>query len=244
MADLLELTGRAEATHFWFHGFRAYVAPALEAVAAGRRDLRLLECGCGTGYNLSLLKPYGRTFAFDLAQEAVSRARESGRPLVRADVERIPFRDGTFDIATSFDVLQTVPDDRGAIREIGRVLKSGGHAVLNVSALEMMRGDHSRVWGERRRYTSDSAARLVGSAGLEPVRIDYLFASLLPLMLAVRTGQKMMRLVRQPQGDADLTVPISPVNATLTWLVRREAAVARRFPMPFGSSLLIVARKR
>ena len=243
MADLLELTGRAEATHFWFHGFRAYVGPTLEAVAAGRRHLRLLDCGCGTGYNLSLLKPYGQVFAFDMARDAMWRARQSGRPLVRADVEHIPFRDGTFDIATSFDVLQTVPDDRRAMREIARVLKSGGHAVLNVTALELMRGDHSDVWGERRRYTSATAARLVASASLEPVRVAYLFASLLPLMLAVRTGQKLMRFIRQPQGDADLTVPVAPVNETLTWLVRWEAALARRVPMPFGSSLLIVARK-
>ena len=244
MTDLLELTGRAEATHFWFHGFRAYVAPALERAAAGRRDLRLLDCGCGTGYNLSLLEPYGQTFAFDLAPEAMGRARRSGRPPVRANIEHIPFRDATFDIATSFDVLQTVPDDRRAVREIARVLKPGGQAVFNVTALELMRGDHSEVWGERRRYTSTSAKELVGSAGLEPVRISYLFASLLPLMLAVRTGQKLMRVVRQPKGDADLTVPITPINATLTWLVRREAALARRFEMPFGSSLLIVARKR
>ena len=116
--DLLELTGRAEATHFWFHGFRAYVAPALQAVAAGRRGLRLLDCGCGTGYNLSLLEPYGRTFAFDMAPEAMTRARRAGRPLARADVEHIPFRDATFDIATSFDVFQTVPDDRRAMRDL------------------------------------------------------------------------------------------------------------------------------
>src|SRR5262245_14779569 len=140
MTDLLELTGRAEAAHFWFHGFRAYVAPALEMAAAGRRHLRLLDCGCGTGYNLSLLEPYGQAFAFDLAPEAMRRERRSGRPLVRADIEHIPFRDATFDIATSFDVLQTVPDDRRAVREIARVLKPGGHAVLNVTALELMRG--------------------------------------------------------------------------------------------------------
>ena len=243
MGDLLELTGRAEATHFWFRGFRKFFAPVISDIAAGRRDLRLIDCGCGTGYNLALLSPYGRVFGFDLTAEGTQRARASGRAVVRADMEHIPFASGSFDVATSFDVLQSVPDDRRALREIARILKPGGHAVLNVSALEFLRADHAEVWSELRRYTPATARRLIADAGLQPVRVSFLFGSLLPLMLAVRTGQKLLRRFRSPRGDAELLVPAAPVNETLTWLVSREAALARRVPMPFGSSLMMVARK-
>lgn len=243
MADLLELTGRAEATHFWFRGFRTYVAPVIHEIAAGRRDLRMLDCGCGTGYNLSLLRPYGRAFAFDLTNEGVMRARAFDRTIVRADMEHIPFAANTFDVATSFDVVQSVPDDRTALREIARVVKPGGHAVLNVTAFEWLRGDHAEVWRELRRYTPAQAAQLVEGAGLRVARISLLFASLVPVMLAARTAQNLLRRFREPKGDADLTVPPAPINAALTWLVRGEAALARRVPMPVGSSLLIVARK-
>jgi ubiquinone/menaquinone biosynthesis C-methylase UbiE len=244
MSDLLELTARAEATHFWFHGFRGYVAPALGQIAAGRRQLQILDCGCGTGYNLqNLLQPYGRTFGFDFNPDAVRRARAAGRPLARADIQRIPFRSNTFDLATSFDVVQSVPDDRAALSEMARVLKPGGSVMLNVTALDLLRGDHSDVWGELRRYTRERAAALVGGAGLEPTRITYLFGSLVPLMLAVRQVQAMRRRYRAPTGDEDLAVPSPPVNAALTALVRAEVALARRVTIPFGSSLLIVARK-
>ena len=244
MGGLLELTARAEATHFWFRGFRTFVAPVLREIAAGRRDLRMIDCGCGTGYNLTtLLQPYGRAFAFDLTPDALRRARTSGRPLVRADLEHIPFRSGSFDLATSFDVVQSVPDDRRALHEMARVLKPGGYVVLNVTALELLRGDHSEVWGELRRYTPETAARLIEDAGLQVARITYLFASLVPLMLAVRRVQRMLRPFREPRGDSDLTVPPAPVNAVLTRLVSGEAALARRVAMPFGSSLLVVARK-
>lgn len=244
MSDLLELTARAEATHFWFHGFRGYVAPAIRRIAAGRRDLQIIDCGCGTGYNLRhVLEPYGRTFGFDFNADAIRRARSAGRPLVRADIQRIPFRANVFDLATSFDVVQSVPDDRAALCEMARVLKPGGAALLNVTALDLLRGDHSDVWGERRRYTRDRVAALVRSTGLEPSRISYLFGSLVPLMLAVRKAQAMRRRYRAPTGDEDLTVPSAPVNTALTALVRFEVALASRVPMPFGSSLLIVARK-
>ena len=240
----LELTARAEPTHFWFRGFRAYVAPVVRKIAAGRRDLRMIDCGCGTGYNLkTLLQPYGLAFAFDLTPDALQRARAAGRPLVRADMEHIPFHSGSFDLVTSFDVVHSVTDDRKALREMARVLKPGGYLVMNVVALELLRGDHSAVWREERRYTRLEGARLIEDAGLEAVRIVYIFASLVPMILAVRTAQRMLRLLRRPSGDADLTVPVAPVNAILSGLVRGEAALARRLPMPFGSSLLMVARK-
>ena len=244
MSGLLDLTARAEATHFWFRGFRLYFVPAIREIAAGRRDLRILDCGCGTGYNLkTLLQPHGQAFAFDLTPDAIDRARAVGRPLVRADMEHIPFKTGSFDLATSFDVVQSVPDDRKALREMARVVKPGGHVVLNVTALPLLRGDHSDVWGELRRYTLESAARLIEDVGLQAVRVTYLFGSLVPLMLTVRSVQKMLRPFREPRGDSDLTVPLAPLNALLTGMVRGEAALARRVNIPFGSSLLLVARK-
>ncbi|MDA1184077.1 MAG: class I SAM-dependent methyltransferase [Acidobacteria bacterium] len=240
----LALTALAEPRHFWFHGFRAYVLPVIRDIVGDRRDLRMIDCGCGTGYNIkTLLQPNGRAFAFDMSLDALQRARSSGRPLAQADMERIPFRSATFDLAISFDVVQSVSDDTAAVREMARVLKPGGHLVMNVTALEFLRGDHSDVWGEQRRYTRDSGTRLVEGAGLDVVGVAYLFASLVPMMLTVRMVQRALRLVREPSGDTELAVPAPPINALLTGLVRAEAAVARRLPMPFGSSLLVVARK-
>lgn len=241
--DLLELTARAEASHFWFRGFRRFVAPVLAEIAGGRSGLRLVDCGAGTGHNVSLLRPHGRVFAFDLAPTSLTKGRLSGRPLVRADVTRIPFHAETFDVATCFDVLQCVPDDRAAVVEMARVTRRGGTVVLTLAAFEMLRGDHAEFWREQRRYTPSMARRLAQQAGLQPLRVSFLFASVFPLMLGVRAAQRLTRRFRDPRADSDIGVPAAPVNAALSALVRGEAALARRMEMPVGSSLLVVARK-
>jgi SAM-dependent methyltransferase len=243
MGHGLELTGEAEASHFWFRGFRAFVAPVIHDLAAGRTNLRLIDCGCGTGYNLSLLRPYGRAWGFDLSTVGVRRARASGQLVARGDVTAIPFASGLFDIAASFDVLQCVEGDRQAVREMSRIVRPGGTVLLTLAAFDALRGDHAIVWNERRRYTPALARSLVEQAGLRVERITFTFASVFPVIASARLLQRVVRPFRGVRQDADIRVPAAPVNNILTRLVLAEAAIARSWPMPIGSSLLVVARK-
>jgi ubiquinone/menaquinone biosynthesis C-methylase UbiE len=240
----LELTSLAEARHFWYSGFRRFVTPAIEAVTAGRPGLRLIDCGCGTGANMRLLAPYGRVWGFDLTEWGAQHARATaGRPVVRADITRIPFASATFDVATSFDVLQMVEADGQALREMARIVRPGGAVVLTLAALDFLRGDHAISWNEVRRYTPARARRLLGLAGLRAERVRFLFASVFPVIAAARLTQRVLRPFRGVRDDLDMSVPAAPINAALTALVTAEAALARRIRMPIGSSLLVVARK-
>ena len=239
MDDLLDLTSRVEATHFWFRGFRRFVVPAIREIAGLHRDLHLLDCGCGTGFNLAtLLRPYGRAFGFDLTPGGLVRARRTGVPVARASMSAIPFQSSRFDVVTSFDVMQYVDDDGAAMKEMARVLKPGGGLVVTAAAMNVLRGGHAGTWPEVRRYTTARMRSVVEGAGLEVQRLTYLFATLFPAMLAVRALNR-----DTPASDWEMRVPAAPINVALTWMLSGEAAISRRVPMPAGSSVLVVARK-
>ena len=243
MDDLLDLTSRVEATHFWFRGFRRFVAPAIAEIADTRRDLYLLDCGCGTGHNLAtLLRPYGHAFGFDLTPAGLMHARRAGLPLARANMSAIPFQSSRFDIVTSFDVMQYVDNDLAVVQEMARVLKPGGGLVVTAAALDVLRGGHAGTWPEVRRYTTARMRSIVEGAGLTISHLTYLFATLFPMMLAVRA---LRRDAASPDGEGDweMRVPPAPINGALATMLAGEAAISRHVPMPAGSSVLVVARK-
>lgn len=244
MADRLELTSRAEATHFWFRGFRAFITPVIRDLSKGRRDLRIIDCGCGTGHNIRLmLEPYGRVVGFDVNEGGVAMSHALGASVVRADAAHVPFASESFDVATSFDVMQCLEPDAAVVREMARLVRPGGAVVVTMAALEMLRGDHSESWQETRRYTPASAKALFVQAGLRVERVSFLFGSLFPLMLTVRVAQRLLRRFRAHRPDTDIAVPSAPVNGLLTALVTAEASIAQRFSLPVGSSLLVVGKK-
>ena len=243
---LLELTYRAEQSHFWFRGFRQYVTPAIARATAGRRDARILDCGCGTGTNLEMLKPYGRAAGFDLTRIGTEFAKSHGHKVAQASIGDIPFKTGMFDLVTSFDVFQVLPDavEQSAIIEMYRVLKPGGWMLLHVAALEILHGKHSVLSEEHRRYTKSSLRALVEGAGFRIERITYDHCSLLPIMLPVRVWHRMTATDGVvAAGEGEITVPSAPVNSALTAVVSLEAKALQMFDMPIGSSLMCLARK-
>ena len=104
---------------------------------ANARGLRVLEIGCGMGTDGAQFAKAGADYTgIDLTEAAVELARKrfhvsglKGEFRV-ADAERLDFPDASFDLVYSHGVLHHTPDIEAAVREIHRVLKPGGRAVV------------------------------------------------------------------------------------------------------------------
>ena len=114
---------------------------------------------------------------------------------------------------------------------------------MNVAAMDALKGDHSVLGHEVRRYSRGSLTRLLTGAGFDIVRITHTNASLFLPMLAVRTWQRWRGLRSEEEARADITVPPAPLNELLSAVLVVESWWARAFTSPFGSSLLCLARK-
>lgn len=69
----------------------------------------------------------------DLTEEAVASIKElAGDECLVLDGGRTPFEDGTFDLVVIIDFLEHIPDDRGFVAEMNRVMKDNGLLVVNV----------------------------------------------------------------------------------------------------------------
>jgi len=247
MDALLERTFEAEQRHFWFRGFKRFVAPFMQEATAGRSSAKLLDAGCGTGVNLPLLSEYGNAIGVELVWRGLQFAHQRGiSGLIQGSVTNLPFAPETFDAVVSFDVLYCLdtPDEQAALAEMFRVLMPGGSLVVNVAALEFLKGDHSTLGREVRRYTKRDLSAKLESAGFEIRRITYTNASLFPIIAAVRMMQRMRGVRVEEDNPGDFYVPPAPVNAVFAGALTLESKLIKMgVHMPVGSSLLCLAKK-
>jgi SAM-dependent methyltransferase len=244
--ELLRATARAEARHFWFRGFRWFVAPLIRHALDARHRPRILDCGCGTAANVEFLERYGASYGFDLSAVGLYIGREAGRRrLARATVTAAPFPTDTFDLVTSFDVLYSLHerDEQSAVAEMFRVTRPGGYVLINVAALDMLRGDHSVLGREVRRYTRARLAAVVANAGFTVERLTYTNATLFLPLAVLRAMQRRRGLASENNATREISVPPVPINAAMSTVLFLESLWLRWIDNPFGSSLLCLARK-
>ncbi|HEX8494144.1 MAG TPA: methyltransferase domain-containing protein [Pyrinomonadaceae bacterium] len=231
-----------EGTHWWFAGRRRIITAFVEEICRklGQDELRILDVGCGTGANLELLGKYGKAEGVDVSLAALDFCRARGLTNVRqGEAEKLPYEDGSFDLVTALDVVEHLDDDVAGLREMRRVLRPGGRALLFVPAFMFLWGVQDDVSHHRRRYTLPGLRRILREAGYEVERATYANISFFaPIWL----GRVLMRATGlRPASENNINV--SALNGLLGRVLGAESALLRRINFPFGVSALCIARK-
>jgi len=241
---MLEATARAEDRHFWFIGLRRHARQMLDAALRGGTVHVIVDCGTGTGRNLDWLQQYGLAVGIERSAVGLRLGRARRGRLVQATVTALPVATASADLVTSFDVLYCLDDasEAQAVGEMFRVLKPGGIALINVAALDILRGAHSTLTHEVRRYTRTRLGARLEQAGFRLERLTYTNMATFPITLASRLADRLTG--RAAKGSAaEFTVPPAPINAILDAALAVEAGLARFVNLPVGSSIMAIARK-
>jgi SAM-dependent methyltransferase len=240
----------AEERHFWFRARnRAIEAVVRQVTADLAPGYRVLEVGCGTGNVLRMLGRVcerGTVVGMDLhAQGLRYAAHRTGCGLVQGDLHAPPFR-VPVELIGLFDVLEHFDDDAGVLRALHSMLTPGGRVVMTVPA-------HAWLWSyfdegahHRRRYAPAELDAKLAAAGYQVEYLTPYMASILPLvwLRRWRPGASLGATDRVYDLLTGELRTIPGVNGVLVFLLTQEARViARRRRLPFGTSLLAVARR-
>ncbi|MGZ8216148.1 class I SAM-dependent methyltransferase [Methylomagnum sp.] len=234
-----ETMARTEDQHWWYVGRRRILAEVIEGLAP-KPAARILEIGAGTGGNLAMLNRFGEVSAVELDDYARARAAEkTGIPVRKGYLpDGLPFAGPSFDLVCLFDVLEHIPDDVAALRALRGLIRPGGQILLTVPAHAWLWSRHDTNVHHYRRYNGRTLRQCGEEAGLRIVRLSYFNLWLAPLAVAARLVDRL--LPRESGGSLGEELPAGPINRVFLALFGSEAALLRRFDLPFGISLLAV----
>ena len=233
-----------EARHWWFVGRRRIVQSVLASLFGERRDLKILDIGCGTGGMIPILARHGRVTGIDGAEAAIrySRERHGGMAELRQiDFPREMPPGGEYDLVTLFDVLEHLDDDATALRRAASLAREGGRLIVTVPAYRFLWSPHDEINQHRRRYSPRELRDRILSAGLALRRLSHFNTLLFPIVYAARVVRRSR--VRTGDQRSDFRVGQRWLNALLADVFGVERFLLRRMDLPFGVSLLAVAER-
>ena len=238
-----------EETHWWYVGMRAVVDSLLPPVSLPTAP-RALDAGCGTGYNaIWLRRQYGaQVTVLDCSAYAFPYCRKRQlQDLVQGSVAALPFSTNSFDFLICLEVLTQLENDLlrvQTLREISRVLKPAGYAILRVPAFKWLSSSHDRELRTYHRYGGRDFREAIEDAGLRIVRFTFANCLLFPGALIWRSLKKT--------GLAPAGSDVSPttrgpewLNRIMTSIMRIEASAlrGRRISFLWGTSLVAIGQK-
>ncbi len=232
-----------EEKYWWFCGQRFLLKHLLQKDYGSRRDLRLLDAGCGTGLTLQFLSSFGSVRGVDVAAEALEFCQKRGLQITQGNILQVPFADGSFDVVTALGVFyhKNIPDDVAGFQEIYRVLASGGRFYMTDSAMKCLYGKHDIAFHGLRRYSRRELREKLEKAGFVVEKISYFNMLLFPLVYCKRKLEKWSPALPESEVKQD----ISPI---LNWLLKKlycaELFFVSYFNYPFGINIVAVAKKK
>lgn len=233
---------KLEGFYWWFVARRRLLAWLVRTITAEFDEPVMLDVGCGTGMNYTVLSKYGEAFSTDMSDAALKYSKDRGIDnLVRSKSEVLGFTTGSFDVVTALDVLEHVDDDLAAMGELWRVTRDNGLLIVTVPAYGFLWSEHDEALHHKRRYAAHELRNKLVRAGFEVERISYYITMLFFPIFLMRIIQNVVKKSVHPK-TSHVILPFW-INTILIWLLGAERVLLRWINFPFGVSLVCIARK-
>lgn len=231
-----------EDSHFWFIGKRLFIKTILNKYCQNyKKNLKILDIGCGTGGLTLFLTNWGKVIGIEKNQLAIKLAKKRQLKIIKADAQKLPFSDNKFDLVTIFDVLyhKDINDVIKVIKESYRVLKINGFFLITDSSFNFLKSNHDKILGGNKRFTIKKIEKFLTKSDFIILKSSYIFFFIFPLIFLKR---KIIDFIFKTK-NSDVEKIANFINWLLIKLISFEAWLLRYLSFPFGSSLIIMAKK-
>ena len=237
---------RVEGSHWYYSGKRRIVRGWIQRIRPPKPTDTLLDCGAGTGIFAQEMEADCRVLVLDDHEESLRMLRKKFRAdqLVELKDGSIDLPDASVEYVTALDVLEHIDPHAEAVKGFHRVLRPGGLAVVTVPASMALFSDWDVSLHHFRRYDRAGLCAIFPLSDWEIVHLNYTNVIVFPIVWLVRKARrKQIKTETAEVGTrAEDKMPSKPVNAVLKAIFAGMGLW--RTPMPFGVSLVLVARKK
>lgn len=244
-----DVTAEVEARSFWCRTRNRVLTQVFQRFTDRARRLDVLEIGCGIGGVINALRhiPNLQLTGSEIYVHGLryARSRMPDIEFIQLDATAIPFR-AAFDVVGAFDVLEHIEQDELVMQQVHDTLRPGGAFVVTVPQYPWMWSTLDELVHHKRRYRRRELVERLERAGFEVVYVTSFVTVLFPVMVATRFFDRFRSRAEDPMVDFSAHVaPPRALNLLCDWLTRLdEAALRIGLTLPFGGSLLAVARRR
>ncbi len=233
-----------EQTHWWYIARRKIIFDWADRTLIEYASPRILDIGCGTGFNVEYLRDrgYGQTVGLDFSPDALGFCRSRHLThLVCSDGVRPPFNSESFEVIVALDLIEHLENDNQALFQLARLLKPNGSLIIFTPAFQFLWSLQDEVSHHYRRYTANELRGKLEKVGLNIVKLTYANTFLFPLIWA---GRLILRLSgNNISGTSENDLHPGWSNNLLQSVFAAERPLLRHLNFPFGVSLLCVAKK-
>lgn len=246
--DSYEKLFKCETTSFWYGVRNKIICQTIKKYLPVRSNV--LEVGSGTGFVASAVRKLGYTVdCADLFLNGLSfcQTRNAGRSCFQLNLEDMVFIE-EYDAVCAFDVIEHIDHDSVALKNMHALLKEGGYAFITVPACPSLWSSGDEIAEHKRRYTALELREKVEQSGFQVCRMTYFMTLLFPVYYILRKCSKDSSVIDNSSQSAkekwfSQFNPHPLVNIPLYFIFSIEPFLLRFTDLPFGSSLLCIARK-
>jgi SAM-dependent methyltransferase len=230
-----------EMASWWHLARRTLLREITEQALRGKREARILDMGGAAELELEQPSPFQVVNQHSTLAAAAFHQWHARKNLVCSSIDELSFASNCFDLVLAGDFLQSVEDDRAALRELRRVLKDGGLLCLTVPAYSFLWSEDDERRGNCRRYRTSELRRKLTTSGFEVERASYFVATAFVPVTLARLAKSIVSTSSSTTRNSVRRARFG--NAAMVSLLALERQLLHYINLPFGTSVICWARK-